>query len=65
MIDAKLVATIADLSRDELIDVLDEAVGVGIVDERDTDDLRAEVRALYERGVVTAETILNAYAGGL
>lgn len=63
--DAKLIAVIGDMNREELADVLDEALGVGCLDERDIDDLRAEVQTLYVQGLVTSETLLATYSGGL
>lgn len=53
----KLHWRIARLPRRALIDLLDEAAGVGCVDERTTDDLRGEVGALFDAGTISLEEI--------
>lgn len=65
MEDAKVYAVIRDMTRNELIDAIDNALGVGCLDERDTDSLRDEVRSLYQDGKIAGAEIIAAYDGGL
>lgn len=59
--EEKVLATIADLSREDLIDALDEYVGVGCRDEQDTEDLRNELLAAYKRGDIDGDEFMETY----
>jgi hypothetical protein len=56
--DGVLVA-IADLSRDTVIDLLDEIDGVGCRDEDDEDDLKAELKAHYLADRIDGQEIID------
>lgn len=60
-IEEKVLATVADLSREGLIDALDEYVGVGCQDEKDDEQLRSEVLAAYNRGDIDGEEFIENY----
>lgn len=58
----RALSKVGRLSRAALVDVLDEVAGVGCVDERSTDDLRAEVERLTKEGLVTEKVLRDVYA---
>jgi hypothetical protein len=57
--DTEIESAIEDFSRDTLIDLLDDATGVGCRDEDAEDSLRDEVKAEFVRGNISRETILD------
>jgi len=57
--DIEIDSAIKNFSRDALIDLLDEAVGVGCRDEDDEDSLRKEVQEQFTAGNISREAILD------
>lgn len=56
-LDSRALAAVNRLSREALIDILDECFGVGCRDEQDDDKLRAEVLAAHKNGRVSSEEL--------
>lgn len=62
--DAKVIAAISDMDRDELRAVF-HLVGIPYEPDEKTEVLRDFVRGEYQRGELNAFQILSCYEGGL